>query len=386
MARHKGVGATLARFCDSGPSTIVEGNRAGRAALIQVGLRTMWTRGRIFGLVGLLGAGLGAIGSPASAEKVTIGILNGASSWGFLIADERGYFKDAGIEASFVIFDSGAKMTPSLSTGEIDAGAGSASSGLYNAVRRGITLKIVADAVRNAPGYGQALLVRKELISQGKVKGIADLKGGTVAITNEAATEASSLDQAMKSVGLGYDDVKKVFLPFDQHAVAFQNGGIDASLTGEPNATAAVKLGVAVRFMGVGDYYPNSQAALVLYSERFAREKSDLARRFMIAYVKAVRDYNDGLESGHLAGKNADEIVAILAKRSNVRDAAVIRAMWAHAIDPDGWVNEESINIDWKFFKDRGQINGEVTPDKVLDRSFADAAVKALGPYKRAGQ
>jgi NitT/TauT family transport system substrate-binding protein len=125
---------------------------------------------------------------------------------------------------------------------------------------------------------------------------------------------------------------------------------------------------------------------LVLFSERFARERSDLARRFMTAYVKAVRDYNDGLDAGHLAGPKADAIVAILAKRSNVRDAAVIRAMWAHAIDPNGWVNEDSINIDWKFFKDRGQINGEVTPDKVLDRSFADAAVKTLGPYQRSDQ
>ena len=53
---------------------------------------------------------------------------------------------------------------------------------------------------------------------------------------------------------------------------------------------------------------------------------------------------------------------------------------------PDGWVNEESINIDSKFFRDRGQINGEATPDQVLDRSLADASVKTLGSYKRLGQ
>jgi NitT/TauT family transport system substrate-binding protein len=44
--------------------------------------------------------------------------------------------------------------------------------GLYNAVRRGVGLKVVADKVHYGPGYGFAsLLVRKDLIENGKFKG-----------------------------------------------------------------------------------------------------------------------------------------------------------------------------------------------------------------------
>ena len=77
-------------------------------------------------------------------EKVKIGILNGASAFISLVADGKGYLKEAGIEADFIIFDSGAKMIPSIATGGLDIGIGAASSALYNAVGRGMGVKIVS--------------------------------------------------------------------------------------------------------------------------------------------------------------------------------------------------------------------------------------------------
>ena len=54
-------------------------------------------------------------------------------------------------------------MVAPLGTGQLDAGAGSASAGLYNAVARGIKIKIVADKASSAPGYGATkILVRKD--------------------------------------------------------------------------------------------------------------------------------------------------------------------------------------------------------------------------------
>jgi hypothetical protein len=60
--------------------------------------------------------------------------------------------------------------------------------------------------------------------------------------------------------------------------------------------------------------------------------------------------------------------------------------MWAHAINPDGWVNVEGIRRDFQFFKDQNQIKVAVQPEDVLDRRFVDYAVQALGPYQRSGQ
>jgi NitT/TauT family transport system substrate-binding protein len=326
---------------------------------------------------------LGIAGSADALDKVSIGNLPASSSWCFIIADEKGYFRQEGIEADVVPYDSGAKMIPQLSAGQLDVGAGSASSGLYNAFGRGIDLKIVADAVRGVKGAGQSLLVRKELLRSGAVKGIADLKGRTVAVTAEAGTEAAVLAHGLMTAGLRYEDVNKAFLPFAQHGVAYQNGGIDASLTAEPAATAAIRLGVADRLMFVGDFYPDAESAVVLYGQQFVARRPDVGRRFMKAYVRAARDYNDAIRDGHIAGKGAEEIIAILTRRFRYPQD-VIRTMWAHAINPDGWVEVASIKSDFQFFKDQNQIKVDIAPEVVLDKSFVDYAVKELGPYRRA--
>jgi NitT/TauT family transport system substrate-binding protein len=330
--------------------------------------------------IGLLFPATGAPG----LDRVAIGNLPSSSSWCFVIAEEKGYFRDAGIEADVVPYDSGAKMIPQLSAGQLDVGAGSASSGLYNAFGRGIDLKIVADAVRGVKGAGQSLLVSTPLLRSGAVKSIADLKGRAVAVTAEAGTEAAVLAHGLATAGLKYEDVNKVFLPFSAHAIAYQNGAIDASLTAEPAATAAIDLGVAGRLMFVGDFYPDAESAVVLFGQKFVTERPAVGRRFMVAYLRAVRDYNDAIKDGHIAGKGAEEIIAILEKRFKYPDK-VIRAMWANANNPDGWVDVASIKSDFRFFKDQRQIKVDIDPEVVLDKSFVDYAVKELGPYRRSG-
>jgi NitT/TauT family transport system substrate-binding protein len=191
------------------------------------------------------------------------------------------------------------------------------------------------------------------------------------------------LAHGLMTAGLRYEDVNKVFLPFAQHGVAYQNGGIDASLTAEPAATAAIRLGVADRLMFVGDFYPDAESAVVLYGQQFVARRPDVGRRFMKAYVRAARDYNDAIRDGHIAGKGAEEIIAILTRRFRYPQD-VIQTMWAHAINPDGWVEVASIKSDFQFFKDQNQIKVDIAPEVVLDKSFVDYAVKELGPYRRA--
>ena len=59
--------------------------------------------------------------------------------------------------------------------------------------------------------------------------------------------------------------------------------------------------------------------------------------------------------------------------------------MTPHGSDPNGWVNVDTLKKDWEFFKSEGQVKGDVTVEQVLDKSFVDAALKELGPYKPSG-
>ncbi|MDT3687919.1 MAG: ABC transporter substrate-binding protein [Pseudorhodoplanes sp.] len=326
-----------------------------------------------------------ALGAEA-ADRVSVGVVNASSDIALFIADAKGYFKDADLEVQFHTFDSAAKMIAPLGAGQLDVGAGAASSGLYNAVERGINLRVVADKARNAPGYGfQSFMVRKALVDSGDIKSLADLKGRKVAIVAAASSDASVLNQAMISAGLRFSDVEKVYLGFSKHMTAFQNGAIDASITTEPTVSALIKAGVATRLTGNDAFYPNAQTAVILYGGEFATKRSDVAKRFMKGYIRAVRDYNNALKDGHLAGNGADELIEIFIRYGNIKDKALLKTMTTHGANPDGWVNVISMKNDWLFFKDNGQIKGTVAVDDVLDRSFVDAALKELGPYKKSG-
>ena len=89
----------------------------------------------------------------------------------FFIADKKGYFKAEGLAATMTSFASAAKMIAPLGTGQLDVGGGTVAAGLYNAVERGINIKIVADKASIKDGYEYStLLVRKDLADSGTLQ------------------------------------------------------------------------------------------------------------------------------------------------------------------------------------------------------------------------
>ena len=64
-----------------------------------------------------------------AADKVSIGLGGTAADTSFRLADDRGFFKEAGIEPNMIVLDSGAKQIAPFGTGEIDVGSGALSVG-----------------------------------------------------------------------------------------------------------------------------------------------------------------------------------------------------------------------------------------------------------------
>jgi NitT/TauT family transport system substrate-binding protein len=320
----------------------------------------------------------------ASAQSLKIGVAGTSSDGPYFIADKKGYFKDEGLTVEFVRFDSAAKAIPPLASGELQVAGGATSAGLYNAMKRGIDIKIVADKARNAKGYGfQSFMVRKDLYDSGKVRGLKDFKGLKVAMSAPGNSETALVDYALRQVGLKFSDIDPVYLGFSQHAAAFQNGAIDASLTTEPARSNINKLNGAVSVASVDEIFPDYQTAVTFYSERFIKEQPEVAKKTMRALIRGMRFYNDALKDGRLVGPAADEVVAILVEYSFIKDPAIHRAIVSNAVDPDGGINEQSLTLAWQFFKDTKQIDGSVKVEDVVNMSFAKEAAASLGPYKR---
>jgi NitT/TauT family transport system substrate-binding protein len=322
----------------------------------------------------------------AEAAQVKIGIARTMSDVGYYVADAMGYFRDEGIEVTMTPFNSAAQMMAPLGVGDLDVGGGTVSAGFYNSIARGINTRIVADQSSMKPGYGySSLMVRKDLVDSGRYKTLKDLKGMKVAIGAPGTGTASALNETLKMGGLNYADVDVVYLGFPEHLPAFLNKGIDAALSNEPTVTLEIEQGAAVRIVGNDVSYPDQQTAVVFYSERFIKNRHDVAERFMRAYIRGVRLYNDALKDGHLAGPSADKVIPILTKYTSTKDEAMFRRIIPSAVNPDGEVNLTGLKRDLVFFRELGLIESkDVSADGVVDASFVKAAVAQLGPYRPA--
>ena len=100
----------------------------------------------------------------------------------------------------------------------------------------------------------------------------------------------------------------------------------------------------------------------------------------MVAYLKAVRYYNDAFTYGDAAKRQ--EIIGILARNTPVKDTALYERMAMPGLAPDGRINLASLAEHQEVWLAAGLQQAPVDLGDVVDLSFAEAAVRTLGPYR----
>lgn len=319
----------------------------------------------------------------ADLEPVRVGYNpSGTSDTLFFLARRLNYFQQESLDVDLLPFDSGANEVALLAAGQLDVAGGGLSAQLYDAIARGGTLRVVADLASDPPGYGfEVLVVRNDLIRSGRFKTLKDLKGMTIALSAPGSSSWSVLDQLLKKEGLHFDQVRPVFIPFPHHPLALQEKVVDAALTLEPGATQAVQQGLATAIVGDDAFYPNEEIAVVAYSGQLIKNRRDVGLRFMRAYLRAARYYNDALAHGRLEGPNADTVVSVITNVTDVKNAAVVRAAHANGTNPNGRLYLASMRKDLAFYRQLGMIHGSIKAEDCVDESFAIEADRQLGPY-----
>jgi NitT/TauT family transport system substrate-binding protein len=236
----------------------------------------------------------------------------------------------------------------------------------------------VADLGTDPPGYGfQKLIVRTALITSGRFKTIKDLKGMTIAVAAQGATAYVAIGSLLNKAGLKRDEVKLTYLGYTDQVAALRNGAIDASLMPEPNATLAVATGVAKQIEGDDAFYPNQEVACLIYGHSFLKEHRDVGVRFMRAYLRGVRYYDDALKGGKLAGPNANDVIAIMTAATTLKDPAVYHALTPHYANSKGFVNLVSMTADLASLRADGLVESQsIKAEDAVDNGFVSDALK----------
>ncbi len=323
----------------------------------------------------LLLAATGLCAQARAADHVNVSVFGSVSDAGIYIAYDRGYFTAERLDVTLSQLEATTMVMTTLVSGDIDVAGASPSAGVYNAIRQGVPVHIVADKGRMTVGHGYlSLVVRQEL--RDRIKQVADLKGRRLAWAayDVGGTNAVALDHLLRQGGLDVQDVMPVNLDFADSLAALGSGGVDAAYLAEPLVELAAARGIGQVLMTGDRIYPDQQVAVLLYGPGFWQKRADAATRFMVAYLRGVRDYDDAL-----AGR-ADRaaVVAILAAHTTVKDKAMYDRMILPAIDRNGEVNRAGMDSDLRWFQANGLVKGPLDAAAIFDDRFVKAAVQRL--------
>lgn len=311
--------------------------------------------------------------------KVRYGSVGGMTDAPLYVAQERGYFKDLGLEVEMTRLASGTDILAAMVGQSLDVGAIAVSAGLLNAVKDSDNYVFVADrqSQQGPSGFGEGFLASKELVEgvdldDDEALGQA-LKGKKVAITGLNTSTEYMVGQLMKSFGISNDEVELVVLPFAQMAAALQNGAIDAGIVLEPFRSQILESGTAVQISHLDGVISTGTQVPVTLTKTFASDK-EAAGAFVEAYLHGVMDVTAALGPDEV---DRDEIVKIISEYSDLPEAVIDQS------DPPGY-GKGPLNIEYmedfqNFLVEKGVLPEAVDIAKAVDDSFAEAAREKLG-------
>ena len=127
------------------------------------------------------------------------------------IALDQGYFSEEGLDVELVPMTQ-TEVIQNVATGQVQFGMSLPNPSLFNALERGIAVKIVASAIVNQETDRPAVfMVRSDLIAGGNYTSPRDLKGATIAANADASQ--FYVERVLVQGGLTRADVTFVNIP-----------------------------------------------------------------------------------------------------------------------------------------------------------------------------
>ncbi len=284
------------------------------------------------------------------------------------VAIEKGYASEQGIDITLETVTAGQDAMALTANSQLDAVVAGFSVALFNAVDRGLDIRVVGSmGAQPRQGRPTALMVRSDLLTGGQVKTMADLKGRKIAIAGgNGSTGAYLLAMKLREGGLALGDVEIVNLAFPDQVQAFKQAAIDAAIPPAPFTEQIRQEGTADYFGGA--FTPGSSSVGIVYGPTLLKERPDVGKRLMAALVKASRAIQgDAIKS--------DENLAIFSKYTRI-PAETLKTLDPYDFAPDLAPNVQTLMDMQQVFITEGQLKlGQpLPPDRWSDVTFVQSA------------
>ncbi|MBP3690635.1 MAG: ABC transporter substrate-binding protein [Schwartzia sp.] len=206
---------------------------------------------------------------------LAVGLMPDTDSVPFIVAREKGYFAEEGVEVTLHPFKSAMDRDAALQSGQLD----------------GAVSDLLAAAFAKAGGFDVRVTSSTDGAYQmiagkgNEAKDVHSLAGADIAVSRNTIIEYVT-DRILRENGMASDALQKVSIPqIPARLEMLQNGKLPAATLPEPMASIAVANGC--KFLtGSGELGINP--GVMLFSAKAAEEKKESLKAMYRAYNKAV--------------------------------------------------------------------------------------------------
>jgi NitT/TauT family transport system substrate-binding protein len=332
----------------------------------------LWYRA---GVARLLFAGFLALSSwqahAGDLIKAKVGVLRLSSSAPVFIAQDKGYFRDAGLDIDLKFFDAAQPIAVATTSGDIDFGITAFTAGLYNLAGKG-TLKVIGGMSHEKAGYPLIGYFASNKAYAAGLKTPRDLAGKRIAMTQVGSSFHYSVGLLADKYGFKLADVKLLPLQSLSNVTAALKGEtVDAALLPISAARKLVDDGEVKQLGWVGDETP-WQVGAVFASPKTLTNKP-LVTKLLAALERADREYHDVILAGVADGKapineQTRPLLEIIAKYTSLPLEQVVGN--CAYIDPDGKLDVKNVANQIEWFQAQGFVDKGFGIDAILARDY----------------
>jgi NitT/TauT family transport system substrate-binding protein len=296
--------------------------------------------------------------SADAADKIRIGFAPGASSTALPLAQNKGFFREEGLEAEIIRMSS-TVAAAALASGEADYVIGM--SALRGAIQ-GLPLKVVASYIQ---GSTQTLVARSD------IKSVSELRGRTITIGTPGGSPDRHARLMIKHFGLQPDkDVKFASGGLTEGRLArLQQGLIEATVVPVPLDLQAKKLGLNVLARAY-EIFTYPEGGLVTTTMKI-KGSPDEVKRVIRAGIKASRYIK----------ANRDATIQFLMEWQRI-DKEIATGTYEYlskATNESGSLSEDGFRLMIEEIKELAKVSRDIPLTDLADLSILRAAQKELG-------
>ena len=309
-----------------------------------------------------------------AAKKIKIGWVFAMANAPVIIAKEKGYFKELGLDVEVLSFTSGPIVHQALAAGELDM-AYIGAPPVYHWFSRGLDSRILAKV-----NYGQAaILVGKD----SGINNLTELKGKKMA----GVRKGSGMDVLLRGYVLSQagkmqpdKDIQVIPMKPGNMGPSIESKVVDGAFTWEPFTSEYELRGTSKVIFDMNQAIPKYPWYIIMAMPEALKTKHDEIMKVLQAHKKAVEFLNSSPDAGN-------DIIAKAFKLEDIKDPKSGKMIPASAIVAQarkrlGWEWDLTANdvgfiqnlMDYSY--NLGYIKKKLKAQDIIDTSYTQALAK----------